>query len=273
MNLTNLSNSSVYNYIPNILREVEGETPLSQKLQPFIDSAKCWIEREYIGPENFLSEAHNDLAIKIVVIKAFADAAHSLDLVITPTGFGIVSTDNLAPASKDRVERLVASLQSYIGANLTTLINICKSYPEWRNSPLGQKFCGVFFSDPIGITLPDGSRLSFDELRPLCAFIENEMADRYLGHNLLDSLRDAFHSGDIPDSHKIVAGIRHAISLLVPVLDKNKTIPKHLLWYYTRPIINDLNYFPDLKEMWSLDSPGQNIDNHFVNDIKGGFYF
>lgn len=45
------------------------------------------------------------------VFKEDTDIVPSLDLVLTPNGFGIVSNQNVAPASRDRVARLIASLE------------------------------------------------------------------------------------------------------------------------------------------------------------------
>lgn len=45
--------------------------------------------------------------IRLVCLNAFVRTCRSLDLVLTATGFGIVSTESTAPASKSRVEALV----------------------------------------------------------------------------------------------------------------------------------------------------------------------
>ena len=49
---------------------------------------------------------------RIVAFDAFRNAVPHLDLILTPNGFGIVNNSNIAPASKERVERLIASLLS-----------------------------------------------------------------------------------------------------------------------------------------------------------------
>lgn len=59
-----------------------------------------------------------DNPIKIITAKLIATevlswAIPSLDLVLTPNGFGVVSTQNIAPASKERVDRLIGSLADY----------------------------------------------------------------------------------------------------------------------------------------------------------------
>ena len=87
-------------YIPNAFTTVKGETPLLQKLTP---SAELWLKQYFTGGVMF--EAVQSLATHIVVNEAMRQAVPSLDLVLTPNGFGIVSNSNIAPASKERVEK------------------------------------------------------------------------------------------------------------------------------------------------------------------------
>lgn len=54
-------------------------------------------------------EIKNNIA-SLISLQAFANAIPFLDLILTPTGFGVVSTDTLAPASKDRVDRLLSKV-------------------------------------------------------------------------------------------------------------------------------------------------------------------
>ena len=53
-----------------------------------------------------LPDAINADAERFIYMDAFTDAIPMLDLVLTPTGFGVVSNQNVAPASRDRVESL-----------------------------------------------------------------------------------------------------------------------------------------------------------------------
>ena len=45
-------------------------------------------------------------------VVANCTAIPSLDLVLTPNGFGIVNTTTIVPASKERIERLQLSIES-----------------------------------------------------------------------------------------------------------------------------------------------------------------
>lgn len=273
MNIDSLNDNTIRRYIPNILTEVEGEIPLADKLAPFIDSARLWLEREYLGQDDFLSEAHDELALKILVTKAFADAVPSLDLIITPTGFGIVNTDNMAPASKERAERLVASLRSYVDANLAALVDICRTYECWRSSERGRYFCSTFLSSLSDIAMvPSMKNDSYDLLRMCAGIVENAMAERYLGRELMATLRDKYNSGELPSAHRLISAIRSAIAGLLDMADGVLVAPMKL-WHAVRPILNELNYFPEYKTMWDGEMGELFHVPGFVNNIKGGFYF
>lgn len=275
MNTTNLTNETIRRYIPNVLTEVEGETPLAEKLAPFIASAKVWLESEFLGPEDFLSEAHNDFALKILVVKAFADAVPSLDLVVTPTGMAVVSTDNLAPASKERVERLISSLRDYVRVNLYSLVKICKGYPEWIKSPRGQYFCSTFASISDCKDFQNSVFGTFDIMRDKCISAERAMAEEYLGYDLMDRLKKDYHCETLQPVPRLFALMHNAVLTLYSADEsKSPECPwRDMVWRVCRPIVNELNLYPEYKDTWEAEMGDKFKTPGFVNDIKGGFYF
>ncbi|MBO4963679.1 MAG: hypothetical protein J6C65_01915 [Prevotella sp.] len=56
----------------------------------------------------------NEKTVKLlkvcIILHAFLSVFRQLDLVLTPTGFGVVGNDQLTPASKQRVDALVSSV-------------------------------------------------------------------------------------------------------------------------------------------------------------------
>ena len=87
---------------------------------------------------------HSSLS-KIVADHAFLNAIPSLDLVLTPNGFGIVSNTNVVPASKERIERLVGSLETERDANLEQLLLRLASRNDWQQSSQGKYFAATLF--------------------------------------------------------------------------------------------------------------------------------
>lgn len=275
MNTGCLTSENLRLYIPNVLTEVEGETTLADKLAPFIDSARVWIETEYLGPDEFLSESHNDYALKILVAKAVADALPSLDLVVTPTGIAVVSTESLAPASKDRVERLIASLRNYVKVNISTLVSICKRYPQWVESPRGQFFCSTFVSLSDCSDFQGSILGSFDIMHDKCMVVERYMAEEYLGYRLMDKLRQDYHLGVLQPDSRLLGAVRCAVLTLyaADLYKSPECTSRDLIWRVCRPIVNELNLNPEYKNIWNTEMGDRFNTPGFVNDIKGGFYF
>ena len=108
-------------YLPNAFDTVEGESTFFEKILPWLDQAERWVMTQFIGsvfaPELLAmaeTEPLRTCAMLVTVHEAFMRAVPSLDLVLTPNGFGIVSNQNVAPASPHRITRLIASLAMYI---------------------------------------------------------------------------------------------------------------------------------------------------------------
>lgn len=253
------------------MAEVEGERSLFEKLAPFIDSAKAWLESEYLGHDDFLSERHNDLALKVLVSRAFLFAVPSLDLVLTPSGFGVVSTESMAPASKERVERLTSSLESYIKANLEVLVDVCRQYPEWRESDRGRYFGATFFPSLHDYSIYFADTFSsYDRMRDACIEFETILAKNYLGTTLMTSLRaEAFAFGK--DHSDVFNAIRVAI---IKLSSTNKAIlDQNAFWHVAKPVIEAIKYDGELYQIWHSEMGELFESPAFKNNIKGGFYF
>ena len=111
------SDNDLRRYLPNAFATVEGEAPFYDKVLPWMEAAERWLLMQFIGDEfaDALIAMEDDEPLKmtacsVVAHEALMRAVPSLDLVLTPNGFGIVSNQNVAPASRDLVVRLVNSL-------------------------------------------------------------------------------------------------------------------------------------------------------------------
>ena len=107
------NDSTLRTFLPNAFETIDGEVQLFDKLSPWLKESEEWLKENIVGDCIAFVDEESPLYSNMqsfVVADAFAKAIPSLDLVLTPNGFGIVSTNNIAPASKDRVERLIKSL-------------------------------------------------------------------------------------------------------------------------------------------------------------------
>jgi len=167
------SDQQLRRYLPNAFDTVEGETTFYEKILPWLDAAERWLFSQFIGddlaPELIAmpeTEPLRTCAALVTVHEAFLRAVPSLDLVLTPNGFGIVSNQNVAPASPHRVTRLVASLETSRDIAIEQLIHNLFLNAQWCDSAKRQWFSATLFPNI--------------DLANLCGFTEHRWAN-YLG--------------------------------------------------------------------------------------------
>lgn len=187
-------------YIPNQVVAVKGEASLFDKIAYWLDTAEQWIFATFC-PESVIdailadksySALHASLAA-IAAHRALADAIPSLDLVQTVNGFAVVSNQNLAPASRDRVDRLIAAHRSQCDTAISALIPLLATVPQWRDTLQCGFFRSTLFPTPAHIRpIASGATTweRYEELHPAIVAAEDRLAAEYISHNLMQRLRD-----------------------------------------------------------------------------------
>jgi len=97
---------------------------LGQLLQKIVNLLENAAEATTVQQLEDLEASHTTLilACQIAAYDAFHRAIPHLDVILTPNGFGIVSNSNIAPASKERVERLMASLLEHRSSRIKRIV-------------------------------------------------------------------------------------------------------------------------------------------------------
>ena len=188
--------------IPNVLATVEGEPTLIEKLYPYLETAEQWAIDTFVPEAIFNEIAESDSSgpnerfrfplEKLVACHAYMTAIPSLDLVLTPNGFGIVSNQNVVPASRERVDALITSLESQRDAAIEALILRLSSRSDWRDSPQGQYFAATMFPSLSlcrRLAIREHIWDSYQQLREHLIKIENVLADTYFSHEQMDVFR------------------------------------------------------------------------------------
>lgn len=274
-----LTESLVQSILPNNLITVEGEDSLSTRIAPYVRDAEVWLSQELLGDMDplLLSPQAADLSVRCIVMKAVISAIPALDLVVTPTGFGVVSADGLVPASKERIERLVAGLSSSLDGNLVSLFDILAADPLWREKDLASDLCSTFFRlrDALRHS-PDTDIFSrFRELRSAGSELLAAVESRYLGLRLVRAMLLDYNSDPHGRIKYLVSPIKNASERYVRAL---KARPSGLpddrdVWLAAQAVIEALPRFPELHEEWVLEM-GHTVDiKPFKNTRKGGFFF
>ena len=200
-------------YIPNAFTTVKGETPLLQKLTPYLESAELWLKQYFTGGVMF--EAVQSLATHIVVNEAMRQAVPSLDLVLTPNGFGIVSNSNIAPASKERVERLIASLESERDNYIEQLLPLLVQSEEWRGTEQYRFFASTLFPNITLATLCGYHTNRWKHylgLKHRASFIEQQLSEEYISTAQMNALRNInFLATATPVQSIIISALRNIV--------------------------------------------------------------
>lgn len=202
-------------HIPNIIASVKGETPFIERVAHFLDLAEDWVRTTFTSESTFNTICgytdSNEIKIicsRLVVADALRRAIPSLDIVLTPNGFGVVSTQNLAPASKPRVDRLVGSMLAHRDDCIAALLPELVGASKWLTSPQADFFGSTLFPylgivDAVGGAT--GSKWEkYLELRPQVIDLEASLAEEWLSPGLMSALRSENLRGDLTEKRSVI---------------------------------------------------------------------
>lgn len=269
------NNDTLLQYIPNVVETVEGETPLFDKIRPQLEITEQWLHDTIVG-DTLIDEDKNKMVCTIIACEAFRRSVPSLDIILTPNGFGIVSNSNVAPASKERVERLMASLGDLRDKAITALLNVLRQDSDWLQSAQGQWLASSFFVLPDEDTTAASAAVRTDDkwegflmLREKARPIEQAIAENWLGQALTARLRATLASDPYGKSD-IVALARTIRQLVIDELLSGKRPVKNLdrCVNYIR---NNSTLYPE----WQSDPVAELFDDkwRFQNKKEAAGYF
>ena len=275
-----MTNAELRSLIPNVIHEVEGESLLIDKLAPWLASANKWLTDNFVGEDYSLPESLLPLTKKVLVFKAFADAVPSLDVTLSPAGFAVINTDGRAPASKERVERLISSLITTVDANLLPFIINLLNDADWRSTRMGQYWLGTFMYglvDAMANKRDKDLLTTYRSMRDSALRFESELSQDFLGKNVLHHLRIARYAMPGDDCTLVLCDlIRRAELRYIAshARDQKAMCPDdHEVWHLAQPILRELRYWPELHDMWEAEMGEKFAVKPFRNTVKGGFYF
>lgn len=218
-------NATLLRLLPNVLTSVEGETPLYDKVHPWLVIAEQWVSERFTGAAVLDAIAADpDTTIWqqtaiLIMSEAMRQAIPSLDVVLTPNGFGIVSNQNVAPASKERVERLIESMTAGRDLNIDYLLDSLSEREDWQQTKQRDWFCQTLLQSPrdaeLGVYGPEwtGRRWeAFIELRERARNIEAAIAEKWVSESLMGRLRLSLRSpGALHDDVTLALRVRDCV--------------------------------------------------------------
>lgn len=276
------SNEILMAMVPNVVTTVEGEQTLFKKISPELQAAEDWVARTFTG-DDILDDIAADTTgtlwqrvAGIIVEDALHRAIPSLDLVLTPNGFGIVSNQNLAPASKDRVERLITKLVAQRDSYINLLIDDLRMLAEWQDTEQYQWFASSLVSWPKACvnTVVDRPREGqqwdqFLQLRERAILIEDAIAEKWISYDVMTQLRTEMLA--IGNSHTEVFQVARKVRACV-YNELRGNSRNH--WDLDR-IVNYIRNHPDLFPAWEGSDTAKlyNDPTVFRNKKNSSGYF
>lgn len=204
------TDAQLRSHLPNIIASVKGETPFIERLALFLDLAEDWVRTTFTSETTFNticgyteSNPLKVLASRLVVADALRRAIPSLDIVLSPNGFAVVNTSNLAPASKPRVDRLIGSMLSHRDDCIAALLPGLVGASKWLTSSQADFFGATLFPDLAIVDSVGGASGSkwdkYLELRPQVIDLEASLAEEWLSPELMSALRSENLRGDLTE--------------------------------------------------------------------------
>lgn len=275
-------------YLPNAFASVEGEVSLYDKLQPWLQTAELWLQQKILGTATLqaisLEESSHlggtggglhTLACKIVVATAFRRAIPSLDLVLTPNGFGIVSNSNVAPASKERIERLQAELDATCNEDTNSLLQMLPMREDWHDSLPYRFWSSTLFPDLEvcnRVTTKTSGKTKTEIylwLQPRIIAIEDQMAEEFLSSELLEHLRHQLCTAPSDITTEEARVLKQVKAEIINILNGNPPNRTHLT-----DIVNYIRQHQDAFPLWySSDTAKLFTPPIFENKKEARGYF
>ena len=206
-------------FLPNVFATVKGEVSLFDKVKVDIDLAENWVIETFTSSKTFntICGYAEDNPIRIITAKlidseALRRAIPSLDLVLTPNGFGVVSNQNIAPASKERVDRLIGSLADYRDDCIANLLPALVGASQWLSSSQASFFGETLFPDLAITDQVKGTGSKWERylsLRPKILDIEASLAEEFFSPELMVRLRnEVLRKTHTADLARVINAIR-----------------------------------------------------------------
>ena len=195
------------------------------------------------------------MILHFVAVDAFVRKARSLDLVLTATGFGIVSTESTAPASQQRVDSLLEQLKLEAIGTEFSIITALLSQEEWADSPNALFLVSSLLWNPeevwMKVLLPPSAENWFI-VKSRIRQAENIVIEKGVGEAYWDFLMNAMRHGTMTKADNRVANKATRFTLdYVNRYDDTKIyqpINQHLLDAVIRIVEADADMYPAYKE-------------------------
>ncbi len=226
-------------------------------IEPYIRSSEQRIKNRILGKDlyaeievvDFADADLLNLCFGVIANHAFWDAAPFLDLVLTDSGFAVISATNKAPASKERVERLREQCLSRRDSMEELLIEYLEQtiiyHDSWKGSPAYSVMTDCLISTATELQHYgnwEGNRRDFLKLQPKLIHETMTRLEPVFSKDLIEILIELQRDGDLsPTEFKVVVLLKYVLGCLV---NGNTEAAEKIAGDALRYIDNNLVSFP-----------------------------
>ena len=222
-------------------------------MQKAYETVKCFLLEK--GEEQLDKNARLlDLTKEYVCCRGFLLALRHLDLVITDSGFGVVSNDHVAPASRDRVDALKEEVSMAEARCFIALLQELFTIEGWGEDVRAKSLVPHIAYDTFAMAELCG-RIITKQME--LARFRREVYDAWytmanaLGFKVLNELRDAMITNKLTEEQELVTyGLQHSQARLVSNKSDEITTKAEL-----RNIINYMDGLVEQFPSYKNDTP------------------
>lgn len=247
---------------------------LTQKLDTYVESDKLPNDPVL---DKLLKKVERPLAYFAYMI-----ATPFLDVVLTQSGFAVVSNSNLAPASKDRVANLKTAITDLAHKSIERLLLFLEqnitNYPEWQSSDAYFEWNQFFINTANRfnkICNIDSSRLRFLSMRQDMADVEQLQIEPAITNELATEIKQQAQSNTLTPANKIIFElIQRAAAHLTFAANtseaKHEQLGNTYLSRTVNIILNNPNNYPAAATLY--ESKRKKRTSLYQNNPDTGFY-
>lgn len=264
----------------NDIMVVDGEATLFDKIKLELAASEDWLISQIVGDATATGMVADstifNLCVTVVACDALRRAIPALDLVLTPNGFGVVQNNNVVPASKERVERLIQSCVVRRDFAISRLYPMLYKTPAWATSEQREFWAKSPLQD---LNVVDSYQLhrekpfpsKWDALMAMREYSEGfvaRLAERYISFEVMGrichSLCSASNDLEAVNDRSLALKI---VSVVVAFL--NGKMFKHQM------IDAVVNYLRENDEEWKASSVAEYYDTPTFQNTKDskGYWF
>lgn len=256
------SDTDLRKYIPNMEITLDDDTSFFERIHTQLIAAEAFVQAILVPSDLLVGDDLRELVSKAVACHAFALAVPQLDLYLTSNGFGIISNNNTAPASRERVSALIESLYRTRDEALQAAILILSDVPAIRSKYYDTLFVGFEAQERLASThrYEDWLHQHIEVID-----IESRIGYQYISTTLMARLRAT--TGLTTEEQQLKDRLK---AIILDALKLSGNLPVDRL----TACVTTIRQTPTLLAQWE-NTLTANIykDYTFKNDkLKGGFW-